>query len=265
MDLATLKEENHIASGTLISQVFAPRYMTRSRVVAEVKEDDTDVSFEGDSKSQALANQMLSSESIPTTPSEWETSSDTPVNPAGTIRSEHVVTSRPRPAASHVSSSAASPGRKRGRHKEYTAPTGVWKTNGGYISTIYVGNRRIYGPLRDNPEEAGVDRQKLIEAKSFVKNEIEMRSYISTLKTGPGGHSSHHATARPNQHQLVNINNNNNNQQQQPMMKKRKPLLTTITSIPTTIESAGMPDEEVLTPTADSILDEGEEAATKST
>jgi hypothetical protein len=60
-----------------------------------------------------------------------------------------------------------------------------WKTNGGYISTIYVGNRRIYGPLRDNPEEAGYDRQRLIEAKSFVKSEIEMRNYIATLKTNP--------------------------------------------------------------------------------
>ena len=176
MDLATLKEENQLEPGTLISQVFAPRYMTRSRVVSDSKSDVHSSSKHSVDESPVhLANEQSTKESLPAVSSEWETSSDTQAP-----GSETAVVDTP----SGSSVGAVSSKRKRGRHKEYTAPTGVWKTNGGYISTIYVGNRRIYGPLRENPEEAGVDRQKLIEAKAFAKTEADMRSFIATLKTG---------------------------------------------------------------------------------
>lgn len=73
--------------------------------------------------------------------------------------------------------------KKRGRRKSYDAVAGVWKTNGGYISTVYIGRKRIYGPLRETPEAAGHDRLLMIEAKnSFVTNENEMRQYLQQLR-----------------------------------------------------------------------------------
>lgn len=177
MDLATIKEENHLAPGALVSEVFAPRYMTRSKAVCEPKgSTGEDRSISSDSNSSGLAEQQSSRESFQTTASEWETETYSETQ-SSAFAPEYVALVHSVESHEEVSS-----GRKRGRHKEYTAPTGVWKTNGGYISTIYVGNKRIYGPLRDSPEEAGVDRQKLIEAKAFATTEPEMRSFIATLK-----------------------------------------------------------------------------------
>ena len=222
MDLATIKEENQLAPTALISQVFAPRYMTRSRVVSE-----SDVRDEQSSNNQASEPTLVESseklESAPPTPSEWETSSDTqaPSSEAAGVETPSVQGTRV------AASGSASSSRKRGRHKEYTAPTGVWKTNGGYISTIYVGNRRIYGPLRDNPEEAGMDRQKLLEAKAFAKTEAEMRNYIATLKSGEVSKTPapRRAAVEPPAASEPSAN------------KRRRPQLSTITSSLTTIEA----------------------------
>lgn len=228
MDLATIKEENHIAPSTLISQVFAPRYITRSRAIAEVHELAVETKLASDSNNTTLAQGKFGAESGATTPSEWETASDSPLQSSIIAPLETPTSARQKElAASQLSSSNPSVRRKRGRHKEYTAPTGVWKTNGGYISTIYVGNRRIYGPLRDNPEEAGVDRQKLIEAKSFARTETEMRNFIATLKSGS-------ATSRP----VAVVNRAveaNPATPMSPPQKRRKPTLMTVTSTPTTI------------------------------
>jgi hypothetical protein len=216
MDLATLKEENQLAPGALISQVFAPRYMTRSRVVSDSKSDvNSSRKHSVDESPVHLANEQSTKELLPAVSSEWETSSDTQAP-----GSEAAVVDTP----SGSSVGAVSSKRKRGRHKEYTAPTGVWKTNGGYISTIYVGNRRIYGPLRENPEEAGVDRQKLIEAKSFAKTEADMRSFIATLKTGG---SSTHLAHRP----TVSMQSS----AAERSVKRKRPLLTTCISSATII------------------------------
>ena len=225
MDLATLKEENQLAPGALISQVFAPRYMTRSRAASDGK---TEVNISSTeilaSPESVLAEEQSTKDHTPALTSEWETSSDTQAPSSETL----AIDSPTGPRATSMSSS-----RKRGRHKEYTAPTGVWKTNGGYISTIYVGNRRIYGPLRENPEEAGVDRQKLIEAKAFAKTEADMRSFIATLKSSasaPIANNRHTPTPLPRDAEVKSV---------QP--KRRRPLLTTCTSSTTIIESTPEP------------------------
>ena len=181
----------------------------------ELKDNPERMKTLSETKTESLADNVLTGESVTTTTSEWDTLSDGPAQPSETATIETPTVGRQKVQ------SAASASRKRGRHKEYTAPTGVWKTNGGYISTIYVGNRRIYGPLRDNPEEAGVDRQKLIEAKSFAKTEVDMRNFIATLKGGvivkqPITHEAELSAAISSP-------------------KRRKPLLTTISSAPTTI------------------------------
>ena len=167
--LATLKEENHLSDVTHISQIFAPRYMTRSRVIPESHEVVAKMSED------LKHEDGHSHDSLATAPSEFEDDVEPPV-----VTTPSPPAKRSLPVGFQQDEPAV---RKRGRHKEYTAPTGVWRTNGGYISTIYVGNKRIYGPLRDNPVDAGYDRQQLIDAKAFVRTEVEMRRFILSLKT----------------------------------------------------------------------------------
>ena len=230
MDLATIKVENQLAPSALISQVFAPRYLTRSKVTPDTKSDHGDKSISGESNSSTLADQQSAEESTRTAESEWETSSEgTKTNYQGTVEAAAPAETKHRDLPPPSNS-----GRKRGRHKEYTAPTGVWKTNGGYISTVYVGNRRIYGPLRDNPEEAGVDRHKLIEAKAFATTEPEMRSFIATLK------GSHDQSASSQLHLVTKREDKLVTRAEpciEPMTKKGKPQLSFVKSSATTIEA----------------------------
>ena len=220
MDLATLKEENKLAPTALISQVFAPRYMTRSRAVSENIASDEAPKFDEDDVAPPLATVKLVTNPTPQNSNEWESSSDTQAPP-----SELAAIDTPSSQAGSASLSS----RKRGRHKEYTAPTGVWKTNGGYISTIYVGNRRIYGPLRDNPEEAGLDRQKLIEAKSFAKTEADMRTFIASLK---GGNTSNFVITNSQ----PTPTEPSHGERSTTSAKRKRPTLTTCTSTTTIIE-----------------------------
>ena len=161
--------------------------MTRSRVIPETQRAvEADAVFSPSSSDDVKTEDDVFQESLATAPSESGSNNGEDVPPP-------IVTPVTRPLKRKIVSeisqetlpvtSDSVQQRKRGRHKEYTAPTGVWKTNGGYISTIYVGNKRIYGPLRESPVEAGYDRQKLIEAKTFVRNELEMRRFIVSLKT----------------------------------------------------------------------------------
>ena len=240
MDLATIKEEHHLAPSELISQVFAPRYITRSKAAVDAKAEDVECSVSEDSRLSTLVEHQSAGDTSHSTPSEWETSSETQsstMDKDSLTISPEVTVITPREVVSSLSGASS---RKRGRHKEYTAPTGVWKTNGGYISTVYVGNRRIYGPLRDNAEEAGVDRQKLIEAKAFAKTESEMRSYIATLKSAndqTGGvccSDSLHLVTKQQEERTTKSENDHH----RPMNKKRRIMsrLSTVTSAATTIE-----------------------------
>ena len=243
--LATLKEQHQVSPVAQLSQILAPRYITRSRTSSDVRGDSEVASKTERSEDVVSIDTMeekhdLSADETGThsTVSETLSTSDSPMKSSVSVKSENM---KKRKSATINANASASQQqqeiRKRGRHKEYTAPTGVWKTNGGYISTIYVGNRRIYGPLRDNPEEAGYDRQRLIEAKTFVKNEIEMRNFIATLKTPTSGSVTPTAALTSALTPAV---------QQPPLpsstQRRVKPVLTTITSIPTTIE----PEQEVV-------------------
>ncbi|KAF4674600.1 hypothetical protein FOL47_008991 [Perkinsus chesapeaki] len=75
------------------------------------------------------------------------------------------------------------------RKKEYAAPPGVWKNSGGYISTVYVNKRRIYGPLRKTLEESVRDREEMLIAKENHASEEEIRELVAALKEINGGGS----------------------------------------------------------------------------
>ena len=238
--LATLKEQHQVSPVAQLSQILAPRYLTRSRASSEVKEEDsTRVESSDDTVSvdtDELKNESSADESaVRTTASDASTTLHSPTkSDCETMETTYV--GQKRKTISNATNASVSQQRKRGRHKEYTAPTGVWKTNGGYISTIYVGNRRIYGPLRDNPEDAGVDRQKLIDAKTFVKTEIEMRNFIANLKQQSGGSvrvpvAAVQSVTDPSSLFIVS---GPASVSRRPI--QRRPVLTTITSAPTTIE-----------------------------
>ncbi|KAF4684115.1 hypothetical protein FOZ62_021847 [Perkinsus olseni] len=75
------------------------------------------------------------------------------------------------------------------RKKEYAAPPGVWKNSGGYISTVYVNKRRIYGPLRKTLAESVRDREEMLIAKENHASEEEIRELVAALKEINGGNS----------------------------------------------------------------------------
>lgn len=265
--LATIKVEYNVAQIATLSQMLAPRYMTRSRATVEGGEPVVNFAKSvNDSTSETTVEDKIDiqHDDAPSTASSGKSivgsSSKSGAGvkrrfPTPPLEDSGILVSTPQP-------------KKRGRHKEYTAPTGVWKTNGGYISTIYVGNRRIYGPLRDNPDDAGIDRQKLIEAKSFVRNEVEMRSFISTLKASPNpinveaGDPNNYFVITPRTPTTLTQPITQVLRQTAPatapvthihktIQRTRKPILSTITSGPTTIDAA--------TPVEDETSDVGEE------
>ncbi|KAF4702072.1 hypothetical protein FOZ63_019215, partial [Perkinsus olseni] len=88
-------------------------------------------------------------------------------------------------ARAHLSSGpvrAAPPARSAGRRKDYAAPPGVWKNSGGYVSTVYVNKRRLYGPLRRTVTEATEDRRRLLSAKESHATESEVRDLIASMR-----------------------------------------------------------------------------------
>ena len=252
--LATLKEQHQVSPVAQLSHILAPRYLTRSRASSEVKENESPRAGTSEDvvsvDTEEVKHESSADESgMHTTASETSSATDSPSKNGG-VNVDEPRAPQKRKNASNAINASVTQQRKRGRHKEYTAPTGVWKTNGGYISTIYVGNRRIYGPLRDNPEDAGVDRQRLIEAKTFVKTEIEMRNFIATLKQqSPTGGSTRatETTQSVDPSSLFIVSGGPSNVSRRlPQANKQRPVLTTITSAPTTIEPTTAHSEETL-------------------
>lgn len=246
--LATLKEQHQVSPVAQLSQILAPRYLTRSRASSEVIEDESRPIDSSEDRvsvdTDELKHESSADESaIPTTASDTSSALESPTKSDCVSSMETSYPTQKRKAITNATNASVTNQRKRGRHKEYTAPTGVWKTNGGYISTIYVGNRRIYGPLRDNPEEAGIDRQKLIEAKTFVKTEIEMRNFIATLKQQSGGSVRTPMAASVDPSSLFVVSG--------PVLHvsrrstQKRPVLTTITSAATTIEPIDEPSPDM--------------------
>ena len=254
--LATLKEQHQVSPVAQLSQILAPRYLTRSRASSDnldhesrrIDQSEDAVSVDTDElKHDSSADESA----IPTTASETSSGIESPTKIDCVSSVETNYANQKRKTITNATNASVSQQRKRGRHKEYTAPTGVWKTNGGYISTIYVGNRRIYGPLRDNPEDAGIDRQKLIEAKTFVKTEIEMRNFIATLKLQSAG--SVRTPVASSAASLVNAQSVDPSSlfivsgpvtHVSRRSTQKRPVLTTITSAATTIEPAHQANEE---------------------
>ncbi|KAF4701988.1 hypothetical protein FOZ63_019827 [Perkinsus olseni] len=81
------------------------------------------------------------------------------------------------------------------RKKDYSAPPGVWKNSGGYISTVYINKRRVYGPLRQTLEESVRDREQMLLAKERGASEDEIRDLVITMKRL---HPSPSPVRRPN-------------------------------------------------------------------
>jgi len=71
------------------------------------------------------------------------------------------------------------------RTKHYSAPAGVWKTPAGhYISAIYVGKKRFYGPVRYEVEVASADRLLMDAVKKQNRNDIHgITRLIAELKS----------------------------------------------------------------------------------
>jgi len=80
-----------------------------------------------------------------------------------------------------VSETAASVDRN-GRKKKYDAPPGVWRNSGGFISTVYINKKRVYGPLRRDVNDAVRDREEMLLAKSVIHTEEGMRAFVQGMK-----------------------------------------------------------------------------------
>ena len=71
---------------------------------------------------------------------------------------------------------------RNGRKKKYDAPPGVWRNSGGFISTVYINKKRVYGPLRRDVADAVKDREEMLLAKEVIKTEEGMRSFVQGMK-----------------------------------------------------------------------------------
>lgn len=71
---------------------------------------------------------------------------------------------------------------KHGRKKKYDAPPGVWRNSGGFISTVYINKKRVYGPLRREVADAVRDREEMLLAKEMIHTEEAMRAFVLGMK-----------------------------------------------------------------------------------
>ncbi len=71
---------------------------------------------------------------------------------------------------------------RNGRKKKYDAPPGVWRNSGGFISTVYINKKRVYGPLRRDVNDAVRDREEMLLAKSVILTEEGMRAFVQGMK-----------------------------------------------------------------------------------
>lgn len=71
---------------------------------------------------------------------------------------------------------------RNGRKKKYDAPPGVWRNSGGFISTVYINKKRVYGPLRRDVNDAVRDREEMLLAKSVIPSEEGMRAFVQGMK-----------------------------------------------------------------------------------
>jgi len=98
-------------------------------------------------------------------------------NPQKKLRRSYTV-----PANVSMSVSSSSTGDRNGRKKKYDAPPGVWRNSGGFISTVYINKKRVYGPLRRDVSDAVRDREEMLIAKSVINTEEGMRAFVQAMK-----------------------------------------------------------------------------------
>jgi hypothetical protein len=146
---------------------------------------------------------------------------DQPASPSSSIDTTPTSSELPLPLARHhshiddslvsspkrrrlvVSHSTSSLSEKHGRKKKYDAPPGVWRNSGGFISTVYINKKRVYGPLRRDVNDAVRDREEMLEAKNHIHTEDGMRSFVQGMKERcgkaslPMGGGSPASTPRP--------------------------------------------------------------------
>lgn len=89
------------------------------------------------------------------------------------------------PSTSHASVERSS-GDRNGRKKKYDAPPGVWRNSGGFISTVYINKKRVYGPLRRDVQDAVKDREEMLMAKQVINTEEGMRAFVQGMKERSG-------------------------------------------------------------------------------
>ena len=86
------------------------------------------------------------------------------------------------PSPVHSSNASSSQVDRNGRKKKYDAPPGVWRNSGGFISTVYINKKRVYGPLRRDVNDAVRDREEMLLAKSVIHTEEGMRAFVQGMK-----------------------------------------------------------------------------------
>jgi hypothetical protein len=143
------------------------------------------------SKLHYFNNSTFSSVSEPVSPSSVETtptSSEQPISaPREVSSSATPLKKRKRsPASPTAYSKTALAGGDYGRKKKYDAPPGVWRNSGGFISTVYINKKRVYGPLRRDVADAVKDREEMSIAKSYITSEDSMRAFVQEMKTRYG-------------------------------------------------------------------------------
>lgn len=86
------------------------------------------------------------------------------------------------PSPVHSSNPSSVQVDRNGRKKKYDAPPGVWRNSGGFISTVYINKKRVYGPLRRDVNDAVRDREEMLLAKSVIHTEEGMRAFVQGMK-----------------------------------------------------------------------------------
>jgi len=131
-----------------------------------------------------LHSEPVSPSSVATTPtaSELQVSASRPVSTDDYEAEEEVsnisVSKRPRKCLPAAVSNVD----RNGRKKKYDAPPGVWRNSGGFISTVYINKKRVYGPLRREVGDAVRDREEMLMAKTVINNEEGMRAFVQGMK-----------------------------------------------------------------------------------
>ena len=122
--------------------------------------------------------------SEPVSPSSVATTPTTSEHPVGVPapRDEQYMAPSVQPTKRQRKASTERAVDRNGRKKKYDAPPGVWRNSGGFISTVYINKKRVYGPLRRDVADAVRDREEMSLAKTVINTEEGMRAFVQGMK-----------------------------------------------------------------------------------